>query len=47
MADRQSYKYQLTINNPADKGLDHETLKQILGQLKSCVYWCMADGTYN
>ena len=43
MTDRQSYKYQLTINNQIEKGLDHETLKQILGQLKSCVYWCMAD----
>lgn len=43
MADTQSRKYQLTVNNPADKGLDHETLKRILGQLKSCVYWVMAD----
>lgn len=43
MTDRQSLKYQLTINNPQEKGLDHETLKQILGQLKSCAYWCMAD----
>ena len=43
MTDIQARKYQLTINNPVEKGLDHETLKQILGQLKSCVYWCMAD----
>lgn len=43
MANTQSRKYQLTVNNPQDKGLDHEALKQILGQLKSCMYWCMAD----
>lgn len=43
MADKQSRKYQLTINNPADKGLDHDALKKALEQFKSCVYWCMAD----
>ena len=43
MSDKQSRKYQLTINNPADKGLDHEAIKQILAQFKSCTYWAMAD----
>ena len=43
MTDMQSKKYLLTLNNPTEKGLDHETLKQILSQLKSCIYWCMAD----
>lgn len=43
MADKQSRKYQLTINNPADKGLAHEAIKQILAQFKSCTYWAMAD----
>lgn len=41
--DTQSRKWQITINNPADKGLDHDTIKQILAQFKSCTYWCMAD----
>ena len=43
MADKQSRKWQLTINNPAEKGLDHEAIKKVLEQFKSCVYWCMAD----
>ena len=43
MVDKQSRKWQLTINNPAEKGLDHEALKKALEQFKSCVYWCMAD----
>lgn len=43
MTDRQSRKYQLTINNPADKGLDHDHIKKTLEQFKSCTYWCMAD----
>ena len=28
--DTQSRKYQLTINNPADKGLDHDAIKKAL-----------------
>lgn len=43
MADKQSRKYQLTINNPADKGLDHEAIKKALEQLTACSYYCMAD----
>lgn len=43
MADKQSRKWQLTINNPQDKGLDHESIKQVLGQFKSCTYYCMGD----
>lgn len=43
MADTQSRKFQLTLNNPADKGLDHDEIKRRLSQLKSAVYWCMAD----
>ena len=41
--DSQSRKYQLTLNNPADKGLDHDEIKRRLAQLKSAVYYCMAD----
>ncbi len=41
--DTQSRKYQLTLNNPLDKQLDHDALKVKLAQLKSAIYWCMAD----
>lgn len=42
-ADTQSRKWQITANNPLDKGLDHNEIKHRLAQLKSCTYWCMAD----
>ena len=50
--DKRSRKWLLTINNPADRGLLHGNLKDILKGMKSCVYWCMADeigveGTYH
>lgn len=38
-----SRKYQLTINNPADHGLDHEAIKEALTALTDCIYWCMCD----
>lgn len=38
MADKQSRKWQLTINNPQDKGLDHDALKKALEEFKSLVY---------
>jgi len=41
--DTQSRKYQLTINNPADKGLDHDAIKKALEQLTACSYYCKAD----
>ena len=37
----RSRKWQLTINNPLDHGLDHDSIKDKLHQLKSLVYWCM------
>lgn len=41
-ANTQSRKWALTINNPQDCGLDHETLAQILHRF--CPgYFCMAD----
>lgn len=43
MKDTQSRKYQLTLNNPQDKGLDHEAIKKILEQLTALEYYCMAD----
>ena len=43
MADKQGRKWQLTINNPQDKGLNHRTLRLILDDLRSLEYFCMAD----
>jgi len=36
-------QYQLTINNPQDKGLDHEAIKERLKQLTACSYFCLSD----
>jgi hypothetical protein len=41
--DPQGRKWHLTLNNPLEKGFDHERIKSELGKLKSIVYWCMAD----
>jgi len=41
--DPQSLKWQITINNPLEKGFSHERIKEEISQLKSIVYWCMAD----
>lgn len=40
----QSRKWQLTVNNPHDAGLDHEVVAEILA-LFSPAYYCMADET--
>ena len=50
--DSQSRKWQLTINNPVDKGFTHDRIRAELASLKSIIYWCMADeigenGTYH
>lgn len=41
--DTQSRKWQITINNPLDKGFTHDRIKEILSGMKSVIYWCMAD----
>lgn len=41
--DTQSRKWLLTINNPVEKGFTHEHIKELLADMKSVVYWCMAD----
>lgn len=50
--DTQSRKWQLTMNNPVDKGYTHGRIKDILSTMKSVIYYCMADevgenGTYH
>ena len=39
----QSRKWQISINNPADKGFNHERIKEEFNKLKSIIYWCFAD----
>ena len=39
----QSNKYLLTINNPKEKGLSHEKIKELLLNLKTLKYFAMAD----
>ena len=41
--NKSSRKYQLTINNPLEKGMTHEKIKTRLKNLKSTVYFCMSD----
>ena len=41
--DPQGRKWQLTFNNPVEKGYNHERIIEELEKLKSAVYWCMAD----
>jgi len=36
-------KWSITINNPIEHGFDHERIRIGLGELKSIIYWCMAD----
>jgi hypothetical protein len=50
--DSQSRKWQITINNPIQKGYTHDRIKELLSEFKSMVYWCMSDevgenGTYH
>lgn len=42
--DSQSSKYQLTINNPVEKGLTHQKIFETFrGKFKTLKYLCMAD----
>lgn len=41
--DPQGRKWLLTINNPAEKNLPHEKIKDMLVLFPSLVYYCMAD----
>lgn len=39
----QCRKWQITQNNPNDFELDHNKIKEILGEFKNMVYYCMCD----
>jgi len=41
--DSQARKWQITINVPLEKGYDHAKIKELLSELKSLIYFCMAD----
>lgn len=44
MADSQHYMYQLTINNPIEKGYTHNKIKEIFrNQFKTTIYYAMSD----
>lgn len=41
--DKQSRKWQLTINNPQKKDLTHKAIQNLLSELKPIQYYCMSD----
>jgi hypothetical protein len=41
--DTQSRAYQLTINNPTEKGLNHDSIKKIIKAIPSLDYYCLCD----
>ena len=43
MGELQSRKWQLTINNPVDKGFTHDEICKIVTSYKSLIYMCMSD----
>lgn len=47
MADSTSRKWQITINNPVEKGYTHDEIKQRISALKNVGYWCMCDEVGN
>lgn len=42
-AKKQSRKWNMTINNPLEKGWTHDKLKDALQNIASMVYFCMGD----
>lgn len=41
--DSQSRKWQITLNNPTEKGLTHDEIKDKIKEIKSIKYYCLAD----
>ncbi|MEW4413830.1 hypothetical protein [Clostridium sp. AN503] len=41
--DTASRKWQITINNPVEKGFTHDRIKELLTEFRQAVYWCMSD----
>lgn len=40
---QSSRKYQITINNPLEKGYTHERIKEILNEFTNLIYACFSD----
>ena len=41
---RQSRKWMVTINNPAEHGYSHDVIRQVLSKIRGAsFYWCMCD----
>lgn len=47
MSDTTSRKWQITINNPQEKGYSHEVIRKRIELLKGTVYWCLCDEVGN
>lgn len=50
--DTATRKWQITINNPVEKGFTHDRIKSLVCELASVTYFCLADeigqeGTYH
>lgn len=41
--DSRSRKWQITINNPVEKGFTHEVIQDRLNSLPKIIYWCLSD----
>lgn len=41
--DSQAREYQMTINNPEEKGMGHEEIKKILHSFPTIIYYCLCD----
>lgn len=41
--DARSRKWQVTINNPADKSLQRDELLEILSSFNGLIYYCLSD----
>lgn len=41
--DTQSRKWQITINNPLEKDISHDVIKEELQRIKSIIYYCISD----
>lgn len=50
--DTATRKWQLTLNNPVEKGFTHDRIREIMEESSGVLYWCMSDeigeeGTYH
>ena len=41
--EKASRKYQLTINNPMDRGFSHDVIRSSISTFSNCLYWCLCD----